>query len=425
MEFFSTYYKKLANYEQIKEIGEKFNQLDADDDNALNKTELVNIFAQMQGTPLTIDEQNALMAGLDGDNDGFLNYHEFIPAFVEFDIDQDAAVSEDEFDFVKKRIAELEKQSDINIQYQVLNNLTATAQQKQTAQNQIDIFKIERNIIYAEQDIKKKGILAGGLSYKIGEIQQFINDNVLLPFDQAQKLKEIEKLEAEKDILLKEQDISQKKLNLENVNLALTTAQQGGANKYELGVLEQQKISKESELDISEKNLEQHYLSIKITNNQNLLTKFFVPEIIKDGTRKELEKQYDQQQLKTQRIELNTKTGILSGTRKEINDELNLYILGKSSAVQEQLLEMELQDLLDYIGQDDPDVYAELEALYNQQLLDQQAAQLSSLKVELIDKQIQLKEVIPRSNYKPFDQVRADLETEIADLQTQIAALEG
>ncbi len=402
MEFFSTYYKKLANYDQIKQIGEKFNQLDADGDKGLSKNELVNIFAQAQCAPLTEAEKDALMAGLDSDNDGFLTYTEFIPAFLEFDVDQDAEITEGEFDYVKKRISELEKQHDINERYQTLNSLTATEQQKQTAQNEINVFEVERRIIYAEQDIKKKSILVGNIDLKIGEIDQFLNNNVLLPFDEAQKIKEKEKFEVEKTLLLLKKDISVKKLDLETVNLQIITKEQQGGFENELTILAQQKLSRENLLSISERNLEQHHLSVKIENNENLLTKFFVPEVIKDSAKKELEKQRDQNALLVQRIDLYSKVSALSITRASLLDLGYQY---------QQTQDPALLPLIEQLEEDQD----------NQQL----AAQISSLKVELIDKQIQLKDVLPRADYKPFDQVKADLEADIAALQSQIAALEA
>ncbi len=399
MEFYSTYYKKLANYEQIKKIGEKFDQLDANDDNALNKDELANIFT---GQTMTEEEKNLFMAGVDGNNDDFLTYSEFIPTFIEFDIDQDAELSTNEYELAKKRIEELEKQMEINEQYRILNDFSSTEPEKKQARERIDRFNIQRKMIYAEQDIKKKEILIGNIELKIQQIEDFIDQNTLLEFEEAQKRREIENLNAEKDLLLLKKDISVKTLNLETINLDILTKEQQGGFENELSILAQEKISKENELKISEKNLELHHKQARINKNEDLLNKFFVPEIIKENARKELDSLYDQTHLLNRRVELYSKISILSITRS-------------------QILEVGYQ----FQQTGDPELLERLNKLEEDQEVQQLEAQISSLRVELVDKQIQLKEVLPKSHIKPFDKVKADLEAEIEDIQEQIAELEA
>lgn len=409
MQFYSTYYKKLANYGQIKEIGEKFNVLDTNTDKALNKDEFANIF---MGQTLTEEQKTLLLKGIDIDNDNFITYSEFIPAFIEFDINADAEFSGEEYDFAKKRIEELEKQTQINDQYAILNNLSSTESEKVQAQATIDIYKIERKIIYNQQDIKKKEILIGDKELKIQQIQDFIDQNTLLEFEEAQKYKEIESLNAEKNLLLLKKDISVKKLGLENTSLSIITKERQKKGEIdpqlveqlenELAVLAQEKISNENLLKLSEKNLDEHHQQVKIKVNEELLTKFFVPEFIKEKTREDLEKQRDDLQLTTQRVDTYSKVSALSLTRAQIIDLSYQYKQTQDPALLQQL---------EQLGQDQ-----------EQQQLD---AQIASLKVELLDKKIQLKDVLPRSNQKPFDRLKADLEAQIADLEAQIALLGG
>ncbi|OGI04333.1 MAG: hypothetical protein A2Y25_08690 [Candidatus Melainabacteria bacterium GWF2_37_15] len=402
MQFYSTYYKKLASYEQIKQIGDKFDVLDANKDTALNKDEMANIFA---GQTLTQEEKNMFMAGIDSDDDGFITYSEFIPTFVEFDVDQNGQISGEEFNLAKKRIDELQKQMDINTQYAILNNLSSTPAQKTAAQNQISLFKVQRNIIYAEQKVMQKEILISSNELKIQQIQDYISQNTLLEFEQAQKLKEIETCNLAKSVLLLEKDIVVKELNLENVNLSIITTQQQGGTQNALDILAQQKISKENELNISLKNLELYQKQAKIQNDESLITKFFIPEVMKENARIELDILYDEVQLLNQRKDLYSKVSTLSQTRAQMMIVWNQYLQAQTEAEKEILLQQ----------------YNDLNA---QQLVQQKEAQISALKVELIDKQIQLKAVLPRSTQKPFDQVKAKLEAEIANLKSQIAALE-
>ncbi len=84
-----------------------------------------------------------------------------------------------------------------------------------------------------------------------------------------------------------------------------------------------------------------------------------------------------------------------------------------------------MQQLYQYIQANDPDVQAELDALSAQQETQQIESQVSSLTVELLDKKIQLKAVLSKSELKPFDTVKVDFETAITNLETQIADLQA
>ena len=399
MQFYSTYYKKLASYEQIKQIGDKFDVLDANKDTALNKDELANIFASQT---LTDEEKNMFMTGIDSNDDGFVTYTEFTPAFLEFDVDQNGQISGEEFDLAKKRIEELQKQMDINAQYAILNSLTATTEQKTAAQNQISLFNVQRSIIYAEQRVMQKEILISSNELKIQQINDFISQNTLLEFEQAQKLQEIKTFNVEKAVTLLEKDIVVKELNLENVNLAIITAQQQGGTQNALDILAQQKISKQNELNITQRNLELYQKQVKIDNDEAMITKFFVPEIMKENARIELNILYDEVQLLNQRKDMYSKVSNLSQIRAQMLDIWYQYQQTKDPALKQQY-----------------------DVLNAQQLVLQKEAQISSLKVELLDKQIQLKAVLPKSDQKPFDEVKAKLDTDIASLQAQIAKLEA
>ena len=399
MQFYSTYYKRLASYEQIKQIGDKFDVLDANKDTALNKDELANIFASQT---LTDEEKNMFMTGIDSNDDGFVTYTEFTPAFLEFDVDQNGQISGEEFDLAKKRIEELQKQMDINAQYAILNSLTATTEQKTAAQNQISLFNVQRSIIYAEQRVMQKEILISSNELKIQQINDFISQNTLLEFEQAQKLQEIKTFNVEKAVTLLEKDIVVKELNLENVNLAIITAQQQGGTQNALDILAQQKISKQNELNITQRNLELYQKQVKIDNDEAMITKFFVPEIMKENARIELNILYDEVQLLNQRKDMYSKVSNLSQIRAQMLDIWYQYQQTKDPALKQQY-----------------------DVLNAQQLVLQKEAQISSLKVELLDKQIQLKAVLPKSDQKPFDEVKAKLDTDIASLQAQIAKLEA
>ncbi|HSA06873.1 MAG TPA: hypothetical protein P5556_06815 [Candidatus Gastranaerophilales bacterium] len=413
MNFYSAYYKKQANYDQISQLKDKFDNLDLNADGALNVDELANIFS---GQTMTEQEKELLMLGVDGDNDNYLTYLEFTPTFVEFDIDQNAEISGDEYDLAKKRFAELGKQMAINEQYNILNSITSTNTEKAQARHNIDVFNAERNIIYGELDVKKKAILISDKELKAQEIQDFIDTNTLLEFDEVRKTKEITTLNAEKDILLLEKAISQNKLNLEAINLALINKNYEKANetnpaliiaiKNALAILEQEKIKYENDFNASERNLELHYNQIKIDDKESLLTKFFIPEFMKDNARIELEFLYDEKQLTAQRLDLSLRVSALSDTRAQILTKIKEYNQSVD-AVEKALLQQEINQLKEN------EATQKLEAT------------LANKQVELLDKKIQLKAVIPKSDQKPFDEVRTTLETEIATLETQIAALES
>ncbi len=419
MNFYSTYYKNQANTIQIQAMKEIFEGLDTNGDKALNKNELANIFS---GQNLTQDEKALLMMGLDSDDDGFLTYMEFTPTFLEFDIDRDAEISGDEYDLVKKRLEELEKQSDINEQYAILNNLTSTEQEKNKANQNILLFKSERQVIYLDMDIQKKGILISSKDSKIQEIQDFINNNTLLEYEEAVKLKEIENLEVDKEILNLERDISLKnkafreiEVDLIDIAIQVIEALENGAGPQsdiikELGnqscVKAQELISAEQQINISERNLELHHKQARIDEKESLLKKFFVPEPLKELARQELDLLYDDKLLLNHRIDLYGKVSALAETRAELKEKI--YARNTS---------------------EDPDEIAQLQQQIDQLEADEDLqkleATIASRKVELVDKQIQLKAVIPKSNFKPFDQVRATLESEIAALEAEIATLES
>ena len=112
----------------------------------------------------------------------------------------------------------------------------------------------------------QKEILISSNELKIQQIQDYISQNTLLEFEQAQKLKEIETCNLAKSVLLLEKDIVVKELNLENVNLSIITTQQQGGTQNALDILAQQKISKENELNISLKNLELYQKATEMHN---------------------------------------------------------------------------------------------------------------------------------------------------------------
>jgi len=409
MNFYSTYYKKQANYDQIIEIQKKFDSLDINGDKALNKDELANIFDTQN---LTAEEKDLLMLGLDEDDNGFITYLEFSPAYMEFDIDKNAEISGDEYDFAKQKISELKKQNQINTQYAILNDLTSTEAEKETANDNIEKFKVQRGIIYFELDVKRKEILVSGKDTQIQEINTFIQDNILLEFEEAQKLKQIETLEVEKNLILMDKDISVKKLEKENVTLLITNKEIElkyatdenirSCLSFEIFAHSQELISKEYQLKTSEKTIEQHHNQVKIEEKEKLLNKFFVPEFLKDQARDEILKLRDQQQLTTQMIDMNNKVSILSQARVTLS-ELNY----------------------EYYKTNDPALLQQIQDACQYQQLKQLESTLSAKKVDLIDKQIQLKALMPKSDRPQFAQLRVDLETAIATLQAEIADIEA
>ncbi len=413
MNFYSTYYKRQANYAQIQVLKDKFDALDANNDNALNKDELANIFT---GQNLTQQEKNLLMGGVDQDEDGFLSYLEFIPTFIEFDIDQNTDISDGEYELVKKRIEELEKQIDINAQYDILNCPDSTQGEKNQARHNINIFNSERNIIYGEMNVQKKSVLISDKELKVQEIQDFIDNNTLLEFDKTKKLKEIENLNVEKNILLMEKNIVQKKIDLDVTNLLITNKEYKIKTETDpdlrleiqknLDVFAQQKISNQSKFDIAEKELEMHHKQAQVDEKESLLTKFFVPEPLKEVARKELALLYDKQLLSSYRIDLHDRISILSETRAELIEKIYQRDISEDPD--------EIQELQEQIDQ-----------LNAKEDLQQLEATISSNRVELIDKQIQLKAVMPKSNINPFNKLRVALEAEIADLLKEIADLES
>lgn len=398
---------------QLQALKDKFDSLDANGDKALNKNELANIFSCQN---LTQEEKGLLMKGVDGDDDGFVTYTEFTPTFVEFDIDQNTEFSGDEYDLVKKRIEELEKQTEINAQYDILKDLTSTEEEKKQAEHNIEIFKTQRNIIFGEMQVKKKDILISDKELKIQEIQDFIDSNTLLEFEEAKKLKEINMLNVEKDLLLLEKDVAQQKVDLNNISLLILNKEYEKENETDpevlteiqkdLDVYAQQKIKNDNELSIAEREIELYHKQSKIDNRESLLNKFFVPEPVKDLARKDLESLNDEKALSNQRIDLYNKIVILSETRAELIEKI--YARDTSEDPQEIA---ELQELIDQLNETED--------------LQQLQATIASMKVELINKQIKLKEVIPRSHISPFDEVRAELEQEITDLSQEITDLES
>jgi len=413
MDFYSTYYKKRTNYDQIQVLKDKFQSLDVNGDNALNKNELANIFT---GQNLTQQEKEFLLQGVDGNDDNFITYLEFSPAFIEFDVDQNAEISGDEFDLVKDRLDELEKQLAINDQYQILNDLDATQEQKEQAKHNIKVYNAERNIIYDEMNVQRKSILISDKEVTIQEIQDFIDNNTLLEYEEAKKYKEIEELSVEKNILLKKKAIAQRKLELDQTKLEIINKEFALENaadpnvaeelQKDLDVLSYEKMSNENELNLAERELDIHHKNVRIEEKENLLTKFFVPEIVKDQTRKDLDKLRDERLLLNHRVDLFDKVSTLSEIRADLIEKIYEYNHTQDTQQQQQLLQ-------------------EIQQLEEQRDLLQLQATIVSKQVELVDKQIQLKEVIPKSNHKPFDEVRANLEAEISALEQEIADLQS
>lgn len=423
MDFYSTYYKKLANYDQIKKIGEKFDALDVNKDKALNKNEFANIFAAPP--TMTEEEKTQFLNGLDSDDDGFINYNEFSQTFVELDVDQDAIMSNDEFNLAKTRISELEKQSEINAQYKIVGSATSTTAQKDVAQKKIDVFKVERNVIYADEDIKKNNILISSDETQITKLQTSLASDTLLEYERAKIQADINKLKDDKDVLVLKRDIAQKTFNLETFNLNLTLAKQSGANPYQLYMITEQQASAQSLLDVEKNKLDLYNKNVKISSDEKLLTKMLVPEVTKEAARQELDTLYDQVQLGNQLNDSQKKASNLSTTRASIYSNINNYIMSKDPATQAMLLSYSWDNLKAYIHANDPAVEAQLIALGDLQTVQSTDAQISSLKTQLIDKQIQLKAVLPKADRTPYDKVKAQLDIDIANLKAQILGLGG
>jgi calcium-dependent protein kinase len=141
----------LIKKEEVKHLKKIFQFLDKDNDGRISKLELNNAFKDVFGTVLADLELNNIMKTIDHDNNGFIEYEEFLRATVDrnlllsetnllsafdiFDINKDGTISSEEIkniigggkhipdNVIIELLAEIDKKADEEICYDEFKNI--------------------------------------------------------------------------------------------------------------------------------------------------------------------------------------------------------------------------------------------------------------------------------------------------------------